>query len=85
MARNYSAVMALLTMLVVLARGIKEGAGIDGTLILALGWMSLMGAVGLIVGWIARETVDESVRNTIQAELVTFADKQSTESAEATP
>ncbi len=69
MARTYAAILALLGMLVVLLRAIKNGAGFDGTILNALAWMALLGAVGSIVGAIAQQTVDESVRVKIEAEL----------------
>ena len=61
--------MALIGMLVVLLRGMKDGAGFDGTIATGLCWMVLLGASGLIVGAIAAQTVDESVRTKIEAEL----------------
>ena len=69
MARSYSAMMALIGMLVVLLRGMKDGADFDGTIAVGLCWMVLLGALGLIVGVIAAQTVDESVRTKIEAEL----------------
>ena len=72
MARTYAAVMALLGMNVVLLRGLKDGAGLDGTVIQGVVWLVLLGAVGWIVGAIAQATVDESVRTKIEAELATL-------------
>lgn len=75
MARTYAAILALVGMLVVLLRAMKDGAGFDGTILNALAWMALLGAVGSIVGAIAQQTVDESVREKIEAELAaTFGD-----------
>ncbi len=69
MARTYSAVMALIGIVVVLLRGMKDGAGFEGTVAAGLGWMLLLGAIGMVVGVIAAQTVDESVRTKIEAEL----------------
>ncbi|NOY42886.1 MAG: hypothetical protein GXP26_13760 [Planctomycetes bacterium] len=75
MARTYAAILALVGMLVILLRAMKDGAGVDGTILNALAWMALLGAVGSIVGAIAQQTVDESVRVKIEAELAaTFGD-----------
>jgi len=63
--------MALLGMQVVLLRAMKSSAGFDGTILNALACMALLGAVGAIIGAIAQQTVDDSVRNTIEAELTT--------------
>ena len=69
MARTFSAVMGLLGMLVVLLRGLKDESGFDDTILAGICWMALLGAVGMIVGFIAAQTVDESVRTKIEAEL----------------
>lgn len=69
MARTYAAIMALVGMQVVLFRAMKNGAGFDGTILDALAWMALLGIVGLVIGTIAQQTVDDSVRVKIEAEL----------------
>ncbi|NOZ38689.1 MAG: hypothetical protein GXP24_00505 [Planctomycetes bacterium] len=73
MARSFSAVMALIGMVVVMLRGMKDGAGFDGTVATALSWMVLLGAIGMVVGFIAAQTVDESVRTKIEAELAALS------------
>ncbi|MGI9428839.1 MAG: hypothetical protein ACR2NM_09295 [Bythopirellula sp.] len=72
MARSYSAVLALLGFLVVVLRGMKNNAGFDGTIVTGLTWMILLGAIGMIVGFVAAQTVDESVRTKIEAELASL-------------
>ena len=74
MARSYSAIMALIGMVVVLLRGMKDGAGFDGTIASGLCWMVLLGAIGMVVGFIAAQTVDESVRTKIEAELAAISE-----------
>lgn len=66
MARIYAAVMALLAMLVILLRALKDHAGLDGTITSALIWMVIFGLVGFVVGAIAQATVDESVLRSLQ-------------------
>jgi len=61
--------MALVGLLVVLLRGMKDGAGFDGTIAMGLCWMVLLGTIGWVVGIIAAQTIDESVRSKIEAEL----------------
>lgn len=78
MARSYSAVMALIGMVVVMLRGMKDGAGIDGTVATALSLMVLLGAIGMVVGFIAAQTVDESVRTKIEAELAAMTGAKDT-------
>lgn len=77
MARTYAVVMALLAMLVVLLRAMKNGAGVEGTIATAFAWMGLLGVVGLVVGLIAQATVDQSVLSTVQAELTSSSSGES--------
>ncbi|MCA9230419.1 MAG: hypothetical protein KDA57_07195 [Planctomycetales bacterium] len=70
MARTYAAILALIGMQVVLLRAMKDGAGLEGTIPIALAWMALLGAIGTIVGYLAQVTIDESVRVRIETELV---------------
>lgn len=78
MARTFAAVMALIGMQVSLLRAMKDGAGFEGTIPIALAWMALLGAVGMIVGTIAQYTVDESVRTKIEAEFAAASSKNET-------
>jgi len=83
-ARTFAAVMALIGMQVTLLRAMKEGAGFEGTIPIALAWMALLGAIGMIVGAIAESTVDESVRTIIEAEFATVSSEtEPTEHANA--
>jgi len=67
-ARIYAAVMALLAMLVILLRAMKNHAGFDGTITVALVWMAIFGLIGFVVGTIAQATVDESVLKSLQVQ-----------------
>ncbi len=69
MARTFAGILALIGMQVVFLRAIKNGAGVDGTVLQALAAMALLAAVGFVVGSIAQMTVDDAVRTRIQAEL----------------
>jgi hypothetical protein len=70
MARKYACIMASLGMTLVLLRAVKSGASsFEATLMTALFWMITFGMVGLLVGAIARSTVDESVRQRMQTEM----------------
>ena len=68
MARTYAAIMALLAMLVVMLRAMKDHAGFEGTITTAFVWMAMFGAIGLLVGAIARSTVDQSILKAIEDE-----------------
>lgn len=69
MARAYALVMGYLGMAVTLLRGVRAGAGIDATLLTAIGAMIAMALVGAVVGAIAQHTVDESVRSLLEKQL----------------
>ena len=79
MARTQAAIMALLAMLVVLLRAMKDQAGFEGTITTALIWMTLFGIVGLVVGAIAQATVDQSVLSSIEAALDSAAPQEKPE------
>lgn len=85
MARSYAAIMALVAMLVVFARAIRNHSGLEETIVVASAWMALFGAIGFILGTIARSTVDHSVQQTIESELAALAPRAQDESGEATP
>jgi hypothetical protein len=68
-ARTYAGILANVGMLIVLFRALKNGAGVDGTILQAVVAMILMAAVGIIIGTIADSTVAESVRASMQTEI----------------
>lgn len=84
MARIYAAVMALLAMLVILLRAMKNHAGFDGTITACLIWMALFGVIGFVVGAIAQATVDESVLQSLQANQPTHDNQKPPASTTAT-
>ncbi|RIK86713.1 MAG: hypothetical protein DCC67_02555 [Planctomycetota bacterium] len=68
MARKYAAIMASLGMTLVLLRALRHGGGLDA-IPAGVAWMVAFGLVGYILGAIARTTVDESVRLSMQHEI----------------
>ena len=83
MARLYAAIMALVSLNVVLLRALKNHAGVEGTIAQALAWMGLLGAVGYLVGTIAQSTVDNSVLKVVEDELSLLVAKDTTDAAAA--
>jgi hypothetical protein len=69
MGRVYAGILGTLAMAVVICRGLKDSAGVEGTLAVALLALVVFALVGAILGHIAQTTVDESVRLTIEQEL----------------
>ncbi len=75
MARTYAVTLALTAMLVLFARGLRHGAGFEGTVAGSLAWVAAFGVVGAIVGTIAQHTVDESVRLQFEQEVAASGDE----------
>jgi len=61
--------MALLGLLVVLVRALKNGGGFESTIVAALGWMVALGMIGMMAGAIAQTTIDDAVRQRMEQEL----------------
>lgn len=85
MARSYAAIMALVAMLVVFVRAIKNHAGLEQTLVVAAAWMALFGAIGFILATIARNAVDHSVQQAVETELAALAPSNQQEQTETSP
>jgi hypothetical protein len=71
MGRIYAGILGPLAMMVIILRGIKDSAGIEGTLTIAIVALTAYAVLGAIVGRIAQATVDESVRWKIEQQLAT--------------
>ena len=70
MPRKFAGVMALVGMSLVLVRALKNGHGFDATILTALAWTAALGVVGWITAAVAQTTVDESVRQIMEQELL---------------
>ncbi len=69
MARKYAVLMALVGLLLVLLRALKNGSGFESTIVTALSWMAMFGLIGFMVGSIAQTTIDDAVRQRMEQEL----------------
>lgn len=69
MAQTYAGILGLLAMLVVTARGIKNGAGVEGTLFQAFVGLVAFTVVGFVLGKIADHAVQDSVTQQMELEL----------------
>lgn len=69
MSRTYAGILSLLAMLVIVARGIKEGADAAGTCWDAFVGLSIFFGIGIVIGRLAEGTVLESVRRQMEDEL----------------
>lgn len=69
MGRTYAGILGLLAMLVVVVRGMKNAAGVEGTLWTACINLAVFSLAGFILGSIAESTVKESVRKEMESRL----------------
>jgi hypothetical protein len=75
-ARQYAGIMASLGMTLVLMQALRNGKGFESAVVSALFWMITLGFVGFMVASLARNTVDEAVRQQIEQELAAQAANQ---------
>ena len=69
MGRIYAGILGPLAMVVIICRGLKDSAGLEGTLTLAMVALAIYAILGSVLGQIAQATVDESVRLKIEQQL----------------
>ena len=69
MARVYAGILGPLAMAVVIGRGWLATSGVEATLALALICLVVFSLVGACLGHIAENTMDESVRASIEKQL----------------
>lgn len=80
MARAYAGALGSLALAITFARGALLGAGFEGTAQSAILAMFALAGVGLVVGQIAEATVDESVRQRLQAQIEAHEEKKAAKS-----
>lgn len=76
MARKYACIMASLGMTIILIRGLRAGGGFESAILSAMFWTFAYGFIGYAIGSIARNTVDESVRQKLEREIAAFKAQQ---------
>lgn len=69
MARLYAGIFGCLAFLTTLTRGALGGGSVTATLWAAWGHLWVFAAIGLIVGWIAKRTVEQSVCDQVSSRL----------------
>jgi hypothetical protein len=69
MARSYSAVLGFLGFAAAVARGFVEAQTANEMVWQAVLNLVAFGAVGLVVGWIAQWTVDDSIRSQLATQM----------------
>jgi hypothetical protein len=72
MGRAYAGVLGPLACGVVLARGLVNGGGAEGTLLAATGGLFVFAAIGYLAGQTAEMLVRDSVRSQFQAALTAW-------------
>jgi len=68
--------MAALGMTIILLRCLRAGGGFESAILSAMFWTIVYGFVGYAIGSIARNTVDESVRQKLEREIAAFKMQQ---------
>jgi hypothetical protein len=68
-ARTYAGILGPLAFLTSLARSLIHNQGPQAALWTALGWLAVLTGVGLLLGWLAEQTVAEGVAGRLLAEL----------------
>ena len=69
MGRTFAGILAMVGTTVVLIEAIRYGADLDSAMIAVIGWSMALAAGGWLIGVLAQQTVDESVKSTLEAEL----------------
>jgi hypothetical protein len=73
MGRAYAGILGPLAMAVVICRGLVDSGGVIGTLYTAILTLAAFAVLGAILGQLAQNTVDESVRAKLQQQLTHLA------------
>ena len=76
MARKFACIMAALGMTIILIRSLRAGSAFDSAILSAMFWAIAYGFVGYTIGSIARNTVDESVRQKLEREISAYRKQQ---------
>lgn len=76
MARKYACIMAALGMTIILIRCLRAGGAFESAILSAMFWAFVYGFVGYTIGSIARNTVDESVRQKLEREIHAYKKQQ---------
>jgi hypothetical protein len=69
MGRIYAGILGPLAMTVVICRGLVGSGGVEGTLTTATVSLAAFAVLGAILGHLAQNTIDESVRARLEQQL----------------
>ncbi len=69
MGRDYAGVLGPLAMFVVLVRGLTAGSGVEATLLAATVALVGFAVLGFVLGTVANQIIDDSVRAQLTAQL----------------
>ncbi len=70
MGRAYAGVLGYLAAAVTLARGVIASGGVEGTVLSAIAAMAVFATIGFVLGTIAQATVDQSVREQFESQVL---------------
>ncbi len=69
MGRAYAGVLGYLAAALTLIRGALAHGGVESTLLAAIAALAIFAVVGFVLGSIAESTVDQAVRQRLEAQL----------------
>ena len=81
MGRSYAGILGPLAFALTIARGVILGGSVEETLATACVGLFVCGGLGFVVGEIAQNTVDESVRTRFAAQMQSEGDKSPNETS----
>jgi hypothetical protein len=81
MGRIYAGILGPLAMAIVIGRGLLGAGGVEGTLTTATAALVAFAAMGAILGHLAQNTIDESVRTRLEQQLAPQAAQEVQEAA----
>jgi hypothetical protein len=83
MGRTYAGILGPLAMSVIICRGWLGSGGIEGTLALATTYLALFAVIGFLLGQLAQNTIDDSVRAKLEQQLSEHAEQTTNQPAHA--
>jgi VIT1/CCC1 family predicted Fe2+/Mn2+ transporter len=72
MGRAYAGVLGYLAAALTLVRGAIAHGGVEGTLLSSIAALAIFAVLGFVLGTIAEATVDQAVRQRLEAQLDTI-------------
>ena len=69
MGPSYAGILGTLAYVIVILRGVLQGYAVEGTIKLSILLLFVFAAIGYVIGKIAENTIEDSIRVQLQREL----------------